>query len=161
MRPREGMVKSAGRWCTVTDNTFAERAIVPLEGDELDGIVRLTAFGDGVGAIVASLAIEATMPPGEAVQGLILLDAVAMTLGIVTARLAEPGLRVLGHAGHPAVAAQATEAVGAHLLACIWRSSRTECFSLVAPAPRSCVPETATRPGLDDIGAARACWIQR
>ncbi len=46
----------------MADFTFLQGAFVPLEIAKLDGIVSLTACGDGVRAVVAALTVDMAVP---------------------------------------------------------------------------------------------------
>jgi len=108
MRPRPAGLSQ------VTHRAIIQRPAVTLELDELDGIVRFPAGGDGVRAVVAGLAVNTAMPLGEAVQGVILvvLHVNRGDMAAITAWLIQPGIRILLHLFHAPVAVDAVHHAG-------------------------------------------------
>lgn len=94
-----------------------QRAGVALPGDELNGVIGLPAGCDGVGAVVARLAIDAAVLFGHAIQRLILLEAAAVTGGVVAARLMEPWVGVLRDRLHAAATVMAIHSPLGHYVA--------------------------------------------
>ena len=77
-----------------------------LQGDELDGVSGLGAARDGVCAIMAGFAIDATVSRRKPIESVILLEAI-IGVAAIAARLIEPGIGVLGDLGQSAVAVNA------------------------------------------------------
>ena len=101
----------------MTDDALVKCPRMPLQLDELDRIVRFPAPCDGMGAIVAGLAIQATVSQRMAIQRLGLRIARAMAGGVVAAWLLQPGVGILRYSLHIAVAAEASHPLLGHDIA--------------------------------------------
>ncbi len=87
----------------------AERSIRALELLEFDRVVRLTAFGDSMRAVMAAFAVDPAVTGREAVErrGLLEGRSGSVLMAGVAARLVQPGVGVLRHVGHCAVTVNA------------------------------------------------------
>ena len=90
----------------VADGARIERAVMPLQADELEAILGLRTGCDGVCAIVAGLAVDTAVFFGHAIQRLILIVFTGR-MAVDALRFVEPRLRILSHVGHGAVAIDA------------------------------------------------------
>ena len=93
----------------VTYRAFAQCARMPLQLDELDGIICLAAGSDGMCAVMAGFTIDPAVPFRKAVQGLVLVELLGIGRGmaVITAWFVQPRIRVLCHLQHPAMAVYA------------------------------------------------------
>lgn len=81
-----------------------------LESQKLELIIGLGGTGDGMGAIMTGLARHAAVASGHAIEGLVLGESAAMAGSVVTARLVQPGIGVLGDVFHRTMAVDARHA---------------------------------------------------
>ncbi len=78
-----------------------------LQSDELDIVVGLPAGSNGMGAVVAALAINTAMSLRIPVKRLIQGKTTAVATRTVAAGLVEPRIRILGDVGHGPMAIDA------------------------------------------------------
>lgn len=89
---------------------IADRARFALEIDEFDRIARLRAGGNGMGAVMAGLTINAAVAFRQTVERVVrLVDRVGVTLG--TLRLVFPWAWVVPHLRHATVTIDAGHVV--------------------------------------------------
>jgi hypothetical protein len=93
----------------MADSAFLQDAGMTLKGNKLEGVTRLTALGDGMRRVVATLTINTAVAFGEAVKRLI-LSKPGVGMATVAAWLVQPGIRVLLYDFHAAVTVDAGQA---------------------------------------------------
>ena len=89
--------------------TLAQCTRLPLKLQKLDPVTELTAGGYGMRAVVAAATVDAPVAARELVERLVWCIARSVAASIGTGRLLEPGLRILTHCLHGAVAVRAIQ----------------------------------------------------
>jgi hypothetical protein len=66
----------------VTDGAARDWSGIPLQFVEFNGIIRLAACGNGMGAVMAAFTVYSTVPLRKPVQGLVLIVLVGCRLSM-------------------------------------------------------------------------------
>ena len=97
------MFEHAGRFGNMANRTITQSAGVPLQFDELDRIVVLSAGSDGMRAIVTALAEYPAMALRLAIQRQAGVVTRPVASGVAALGLIQPRVWILGHGGDRAV----------------------------------------------------------
>ena len=104
----------ASRIGQVADGTLIECASITLQVYELDRISRFGTGCDGMGAVMASLAVDTSMPLRHPVEGVILFIT-GFRVSVITTRLLQPGFRILADLFHISMAVRTAHQIfGGH-----------------------------------------------